>query len=113
MLMFLLQLAGLALIIIGVMYKINFSEGIKALPADVGVAPTLSIIVGSIVFITAFLGCCGAVRESTCMLTTVSLCKIHQHPRNLLNYFNLPVCHCTFDDLHPANRHRRVCFLAN
>ncbi|XP_003704552.1 CD63 antigen-like [Megachile rotundata] len=29
---------------------------------------TLLIIVGSIVFVIAFLGCCGAIRESTCMV---------------------------------------------
>lgn len=65
-------LAGLALVIIGVMYKFN-SEATKVLPNDFGLAPILSIIIGAIVFITASLGCCGAVKESTCMLTTYAI----------------------------------------
>lgn len=31
------------------------------------------IVVGSIIFLTGFLGCCGAIRESPCMLLTVCL----------------------------------------
>ena len=66
-------LAGLALIIIGVVYKLNYQKAIDILPSKLGLAPTLFIIIGSIVFITAFLGCCGSVRESTCMLTTYAI----------------------------------------
>ncbi|XP_019875684.2 CD151 antigen-like [Aethina tumida] len=66
-------LAGLALVIIGCLYKFNYSDITKALPSDFGLAPILFIIIGAIVFITAFFGCCGAVRESTCMLTTYAI----------------------------------------
>jgi ABC-type multidrug transport system permease subunit len=66
------QLAGLALVIIGILFKFHYSEATDALPANFGVAPILSIIIGAIVFVTAFCGCCGAVKESPCMLTTVS-----------------------------------------
>ncbi|XP_044272119.1 23 kDa integral membrane protein-like isoform X1 [Tribolium madens] len=66
-------LAGLALVIIGVLYKFNYSEATDALPSNFGVAPILSIIIGAIVFVTAFLGCCGAVKESPCMLTTYAI----------------------------------------
>ncbi|XP_028138397.1 CD63 antigen isoform X2 [Diabrotica virgifera virgifera] len=69
----LFALAGLALIIIGILIKLNVSEATNVLPKDFGLAPILSIIIGSIVFITAFLGCCGAVKESTCMLTTYAI----------------------------------------
>lgn len=34
--------------------------------------PILLIAIGAFIFITAFFGCCGAIRENTCMLTTVS-----------------------------------------
>lgn len=34
---------------------------------------TLLIVVGIFVFIIAFLGCCGALRESTCMVLVVSI----------------------------------------
>ncbi|CAH1105273.1 unnamed protein product [Psylliodes chrysocephalus] len=69
----LFALAGLALIIIGILIKFNVSEVTKILPTDFGLAPILSIIIGAIVFVTAFLGCCGAVKESTCMLTTYAI----------------------------------------
>lgn len=66
-------LAGLVLIIVGVLYKIKLSEATKALPSDFGLAPVLCIVVGSVVFVTAFLGCCGAIKESPCMLTTFAI----------------------------------------
>jgi len=69
----LFALAGLGLIIVGIMYKLNIKEVTGVLPGDFGLAPILSIIIGAIVFITAFLGCCGAVKESTCMLTTYAI----------------------------------------
>lgn len=34
--------------------------------------PAVLIIVGIIVFIVAFFGCCGAVKENHCMIVTVS-----------------------------------------
>nr|CAH7737086.1 unnamed protein product [Callosobruchus chinensis] len=67
------QLAGLALVIVGILVKFNINEASSILPADFSIAPLLSIIIGAVVFITAFLGCCGAVKESTCMLTTYSI----------------------------------------
>ncbi|KAJ8966208.1 hypothetical protein NQ317_001306 [Molorchus minor] len=66
------MLAGLALVIVGILYKLNIREAGEVLPKDLGLAPIL-IIIGAIVFITAFLGCCGAVKESTCMLTTYAI----------------------------------------
>lgn len=34
------------------------------------------MVVGGVVFVIAFLGCCGAVRESSCMVLTFSICLI-------------------------------------
>lgn len=36
-------------------------------------APMLFIIVGVVIFLVAFFGCCGAVRENSCMMLTVRL----------------------------------------
>lgn len=33
---------------------------------------TLLIVVGGFIFVIAFLGCCGALKESTCMVLVVS-----------------------------------------
>lgn len=35
-------------------------------------APAILMAIGAIVFIIAFLGCCGAIKESSCMVLTVS-----------------------------------------
>ncbi|XP_072398838.1 23 kDa integral membrane protein-like isoform X1 [Diabrotica undecimpunctata] len=66
-------LGGLALIVVGVLYKLNINDFTEAIPDDysaIGVAPILTIVVGSIIFVIAFFGCCGAIRESPCLLTT-------------------------------------------
>ncbi|KAJ8968157.1 hypothetical protein NQ314_002414 [Rhamnusium bicolor] len=70
------RLAGLALIVVGVLYKLDINDYTSAIPDDyqnIGLAPTLTIIIGSVIFVIAFFGCCGAIRESTCLLTTVRI----------------------------------------
>lgn len=37
--------------------------------------PIVAICLGSVVFIIAFMGCCGALRENNCMMMTVSTSK--------------------------------------
>ncbi|ENN74342.1 23 kDa integral membrane protein [Dendroctonus ponderosae] len=66
-------LIGLALIILGILFKLNITEVTRVIPDNFKIAPILSIVIGSVIFITAFLGCCGAVKESPCMLTTYSI----------------------------------------
>lgn len=66
-------LIGLALIVIGILFKLNVTDATHDIPKDFGFAPILSIIIGAIIFTTAFLGCCGAVKESPCMLTTYAI----------------------------------------
>jgi len=72
---FLFWLSGLALIIVGSYIKANYGdylsygdEGSKFTSVSVFV-----IIVGVIVFVIGFLGCCGAVRENYCMVTTFAI----------------------------------------
>nr|CAI5858991.1 unnamed protein product [Callosobruchus analis] len=67
-------LTGLGILATGILYKLHFSNVTSVIPADyqdIEIAPTLSIIIGSIIFIIAFLGCFGTVRESTCLLNWV------------------------------------------
>jgi len=68
-------LSGLALIIIGSYIKANYGDylsygenGSKFASVSVFI-----IIVGVIVFIIGFLGCCGAVKENYCMVTTFAI----------------------------------------
>lgn len=66
-------LVGGALLTLGILYTINYSHYTDAIPVEYQVIqhiPTVSIAVGSIIFFIAFLGCCGTLRSSRCMLTT-------------------------------------------
>ncbi|XP_022113195.2 tetraspanin-18 [Pieris rapae] len=67
-------LAGLALIGLGVAVELQIKEIINAVESsNFHVAPIAAIVVGSVVFLIAFFGCCGAVRENNCMLITYSI----------------------------------------
>ncbi|XP_037293591.1 23 kDa integral membrane protein-like [Manduca sexta] len=67
-------LAGLGLLGIGIAVQLQISA-ITNLITDSSfqVAPISSMVVGGIVFVVAFFGCCGAIRESNCMLVTYSI----------------------------------------
>jgi len=68
----LLQLTGVMIISVGTtIYAVyeNFSHFLD--PSYFSPA-TVLIVVGILVFIIAFMGCCGALRESTCMVLVVS-----------------------------------------
>ncbi|GAA6092165.1 CD63 antigen [Tachysurus ichikawai] len=67
---FMLQLCGLALIIVGVLAQTaitNFSI-IKQVASNA--SPIVIIVVGVVIFFIAFFGCCGAWKEDYCMVTT-------------------------------------------
>ncbi|XP_066143576.1 23 kDa integral membrane protein-like [Euwallacea fornicatus] len=65
-------LVGLALLVVGILFKVNFTKLSDAIPADAHALqhiPVAAIVVGSIIFVIAFLGCCGTLRSNTCMLS--------------------------------------------
>ncbi|RZC43280.1 CD63 antigen, partial [Asbolus verrucosus] len=71
-----IELVGAALITLGTIYKINFNDVNNAIPdayEHFHLIPILTIVVGSIIFLIAFFGCCGAVRNSPCLLTTYAI----------------------------------------
>ncbi|XP_053499856.1 CD63 antigen [Ictalurus furcatus] len=67
---FIFWLCGLALIIVGVLAR----TAITRIPAIQEVAstgsPILIIVVGAVIFLIAFFGCCGAWKDNYCMVTT-------------------------------------------
>lgn len=72
---FLFWLSGLALIIVGSYIKANYGDylsygedGSKFASVSVFI-----IIVGVVVFVIGFLGCCGAYKENYCMVTTFAV----------------------------------------
>ncbi|XP_049875478.1 23 kDa integral membrane protein-like [Pectinophora gossypiella] len=70
-------LAGLTLLGIGIAVQLKVSEVVDILDSsNVAVAPISAMVVGAVVFVIAFFGCCGAIRESNCMLVTYSIFMI-------------------------------------
>ncbi|NP_001040391.1 tetraspanin E118 [Bombyx mori] len=67
-------LAGLALLGLGLAVHLQFAD-IETVLSETSfrVAPVACMIVGGIAFIIAFFGCCGAIRESNCMLVTYAI----------------------------------------
>ena len=63
---FIFVVCGIALIVIGaVVQKQDFTIFLNSKYVT---APTILIVVGCVIFVLAFLGCCGAVRENHCMV---------------------------------------------
>lgn len=68
-----MQLSGIALIAVGTVVLVsidNLSEVFEYF--ELKWTPIVLIVIGSIVLIISFFGCCGAVRESGCMIITYS-----------------------------------------
>jgi len=64
---------GLALLIVGILIHLKVKEVSEILQENV-TFPTLGlIIIGAIIFTIAFFGCCGAIRESHCMIVTFAV----------------------------------------
>ncbi|XP_044733653.1 CD63 antigen-like [Chrysoperla carnea] len=65
------NLCGLGLLTVGVMYKLQMDDLDNILAeTNLSVAPMLLIVVGSVIFIISFFGCCGTIRENHCMVVT-------------------------------------------
>ncbi|XP_075986026.1 tetraspanin-18-like [Anticarsia gemmatalis] len=67
-------LAGLALIGVGVAAIYKLEDLLNLIPISiVKFAPYVFIILGAIIFLIAFSGCCGAITESKCLLITYAV----------------------------------------
>lgn len=67
-------MAGAALLGVGIAHRLNYDDITDLIPEQYNVdfAPTAVIVVGAIIFVIAFFGCCGAIKESRFLLLTVS-----------------------------------------
>ncbi|KAJ8016857.1 hypothetical protein DPEC_G00011700 [Dallia pectoralis] len=70
---FIFWLCGLAMIIVGVLVQVVVNNTLVIKNASASSAPIVIIAVGVIVFFIAFFGCCGAWKESYCMVTMFSI----------------------------------------
>lgn len=66
-------LGGIAILAVGVAFFLRIGDIEKVFDEwNVQVVPILFIVIGAIIFIVAFFGCCGAIKESHCMTVTYS-----------------------------------------
>ncbi|XP_046461293.1 CD63 antigen-like [Daphnia pulex] len=69
----LFAVSGITLIITAAVIQGLYSTYLDFLGNEFLSAPMLFIIVGVVIFLVAFFGCCGAVRENNCMMITFSV----------------------------------------
>lgn len=71
---FIFWLSGLALIIVGALVKKEYGYFLNvSSSSNFASAPVFLIVVGVIVAVVGFLGCCGAIKENYCMVTTFAV----------------------------------------
>lgn len=70
---FIFWLSGLALIVVGAIIKSNYGDYFSYADSKFATTPVFLIVVGVIVTIIGFLGCCGAIKENYCMVTSFAV----------------------------------------
>uniref|UniRef100_A0A224XJF0 Tetraspanin n=1 Tax=Panstrongylus lignarius TaxID=156445 RepID=A0A224XJF0_9HEMI len=63
-------LLGLVILIFSVLAVVQGKSFKTLLDGQITTTGIVLIVIGALVFLIAFFGCCGAIREDTCMLTT-------------------------------------------
>ncbi|KAL6429212.1 hypothetical protein ACFW04_008142 [Cataglyphis niger] len=79
---FIFVLCGLAILVVGVLVRIGdqkYAEEMKDITGDLAFPSIALIVIGSIIFVIAFFGCCGAIRESHCMIVTLKCCGVESY----------------------------------
>jgi len=66
-------IAGLCLIIAGAVVETRFKDYLSFFDNSISAAAILLIIVGCVIFVIGFFGCCGAVKENHCMVMTYAV----------------------------------------
>uniref|UniRef100_A0AAY5KGN7 Tetraspanin n=1 Tax=Esox lucius TaxID=8010 RepID=A0AAY5KGN7_ESOLU len=74
---FIFWLCGLAMIVVGVLVQVAINNTIVINNVSASSVPIVIIVVGVIVFFIAFFGCCGAWKESYCMVTMLKCCGMN------------------------------------
>ncbi|XP_063365054.1 tetraspanin-9-like [Cydia amplana] len=69
-------LAGLGLLGVGIAVLVQFSDLVEIVPVAINSIPIAVIVVGAVVFLISVFGCCGAIRESRCLLIMYSVCMM-------------------------------------
>jgi len=66
-------ISGIALLVTGIVVRTAYSHYLNFVGDAILSAPILLIVIGAVIFVVAFSGCCGAVKENRCLLITFSI----------------------------------------
>ncbi|XP_010725346.1 CD63 antigen [Meleagris gallopavo] len=67
------QVCGVALVAIGIYAHLALNQALVAGSGSAASSPVAIMVVGIIIFFVSFFGCCGAWKESYCMVTTFAV----------------------------------------
>ncbi|NXD17704.1 CD63 protein, partial [Nothocercus nigrocapillus] len=70
---FIFWVCGVALIAIGIYAQVALNKALVVTSASASSTPVAIVVVGVIIFFISFFGCCGAWKESYCMVTTFAI----------------------------------------
>ena len=65
-----MKISGLLLVVSGVVIQAAYKQYLDFLGYQFFSIPVLIVILGCVIFVIAFFGCCGAIKESHCMTVT-------------------------------------------
>uniref|UniRef100_A0A8C9FC22 CD63 antigen n=1 Tax=Pavo cristatus TaxID=9049 RepID=A0A8C9FC22_PAVCR len=106
------QVCGVALVAIGIYAQVALNQALVVGSSSAASSPVAIMVVGIIIFFVSFFGCCGAWKESYCMVTTVSggglvLSLFSPPPHGLMNtLIAVPLLWC--QQLHGLGHPRAV-----
>nr|CAI5826477.1 unnamed protein product [Callosobruchus analis] len=66
----LFAISGIAILTVGAVLHISYADYSNFVDRSYQYSPLILIGIGVVIFIVAFLGCCGAVKENICMIVT-------------------------------------------
>lgn len=69
----------MALIALGIYAHVALDKTLVVSSASASSTPLAILVLGIVIFFISFFGCCGAWKESYCMVTTVSALTPHHH----------------------------------
>ncbi|RZC35974.1 CD63 antigen [Asbolus verrucosus] len=97
---FLFVLTGVVILSVGASVKAYYHEYVSFLNNKYIYASDLLIIIGVIIFLIAFFGCCGALKENACMTLTFNCCGVNNYTDwqkpNSSTHGELPITCCQF-----------------
>lgn len=68
-----MQLSGILILLIGAMVQFNYAQYSNFVSDHIWTAPIILMVVGSLVAFICFLGCCGALKENSCMILSFAI----------------------------------------